>query len=236
MPPKPTAKKAGSKRAWIIIAVVGLAVVAYLYYKSSSASATQNQLPVTDASGATIPATDNSGATDTSGTDQASADLLGALAGENQQLMQSFLASEQGLVSLAGSSVGAFTSSQTAGEPAGSAFASTTSTPIAAPAAAPATTTSSSSPDLSSSPFYAAAETVASTITDSTGPSVVSEPTSGDVTYTPAGAGQPVSTNEPIVTQIYNPSAPISFSPAPAPKSSKPVSGYSQKSTASQLH
>lgn len=66
-----------------------------------------------------------------SAADQGSADLLAALAGENQSLLKSFLDSTSGLVSLAGSSFGAQgSSSSSVGEPVSqSSFASTTSTP-----------------------------------------------------------------------------------------------------------
>lgn len=126
----PTAKPplAKNKKVLIAVAAVALLVVGYLFLRPKSTAA--NEPPQTDASGATIPQT---GASPEGSSDSASADLLSALAGENQQLMKSFLASSSGLVSLAGSSLGSPSGSSNAGEPSGGgSFGSTTSTPFEA--------------------------------------------------------------------------------------------------------
>lgn len=126
MPP-PKASPLKNKKV-LVIGALALLVVGYLFLRSKGTAA---QTP--SSSGATPGTIPQTGADPgSSGTDQSSADLLAALAGENQTLMKSFLGSSSGLVSLAGSSFGApFGGSSTAGEPSGDAgFASTTSQPF----------------------------------------------------------------------------------------------------------
>lgn len=119
----------------LAVVAVAVLVVGYLFLRSRGATPAVASPSSSNASPGTIPQTssDAQQASD----QQASADVLGALAGENQQLMKSFLASANGLVSLAGSSFGSFGASTNAGEPVSAASGfSTTSAPFDASAAA----------------------------------------------------------------------------------------------------
>lgn len=96
------------KRILIAVGAVVVVLAAYLYYRSrSGASAssvgTSAQSPSTPTSDQTGSSGDSGGAA--AGNPDASA-LLAALAGENQQLLSTFLNGQQGLISLAGAPVG----------------------------------------------------------------------------------------------------------------------------------
>lgn len=129
----PTAKKGKPPRTLLIVGVVGLLLLGYLFLRSKSGSSAA--APTASGASSPVPQTSSdAGGDGQSSTDQGSADLLAALAGENQSLMKSFLDSTSGLISLAGSSFGAQSGSgsMAVAEPSGvsSGFASTTSTPF----------------------------------------------------------------------------------------------------------
>ncbi len=126
--PKPSAKP--NRRVLIAVGVLALLVVGYILLRPKGTGATPANSPTgTDAG---VPQTGGGAASDSGA--QASADLLAAIAGENQQLLRAFLSSSSGLVSLAGSSLGSTAGfgASSVGEPTsvgGGGFASTTSTP-----------------------------------------------------------------------------------------------------------
>jgi hypothetical protein len=205
-PPAGKAAKGGRNRRIIIaLGLVALLVVGYLLYKSKSGSSTPNQLPVTGDTGASAasPSTD-SGGSDSGGADPSAADILSALAGENQQLLGSLLSSQQGLLSLAGSSFGS--TAQTTGAPQSSSTGSSSSSsgssspaPQAAPQAAAAAAPTGADQDVTqplaapgtagnttvnyqqnvplSSNIAQEAQVVAGTFSGSSGPVVTSKPT-----------------------------------------------------------
>ncbi len=126
--PPPAKGGKPNRRVLIAVGVLGLLIVGYLMLRGKGSGATPANSPTgTDAG---VPQTGGGAASDSGA--QASADLLAAIAGENQQLLRAFLSSSSGLVSLAGSSLGSTAGfgASSVGEPTGAGgFASTTSTP-----------------------------------------------------------------------------------------------------------
>lgn len=113
MPAKPAAGKAArNKRLLIAAGLVAVALIVYLVYRARSGGGQFAAAP-TGTSASSSPSSQQQG-------DQGSGDasVLAALAGENGQLLKSFLESSQGLASLAGGLFGGG-SSQPAGEPEG---------------------------------------------------------------------------------------------------------------------
>lgn len=108
-PPKKKGRL-GGKRVWVAVGIVALVVVAYVWYQNRSSSSLSGTGPLSTGSPTDQTPT---GSTDTSGSgglsgspDDSTSSVLSALAGENQDLLDSLLASNQGLISLAGSSLG----------------------------------------------------------------------------------------------------------------------------------
>lgn len=101
----------GGKRVWIALGIVVLLVVAYVWYQNRSSSSSSSGLtgPLSTGSPTSSLPTDETGGASGggtgTGTDNTTA-LLGTLQGENQSLLDQLLASEQGILSLAGSSLG----------------------------------------------------------------------------------------------------------------------------------
>lgn len=133
-PPAGKGKGKGRGRLYLALGLVALLVLGYVIYKRSSSSSTG--APVTGSTGNPYgTSSSDGGGTGSGSADQSGADtagLLSTLAGENQQLLSTFLAGEQGLITLAGSSQG---------NPApttGASPAPSPDTPAPAPAPAPA--------------------------------------------------------------------------------------------------
>ena len=126
--------------------MIGLALVAYLIYRSRSSSSSQFATSPTGTAASPTPST-GSGGDQGAGAASPDAALLAALAGENQDLMKSFLASEQGLVSLLGSSLGSTTANQPIAQTSqvGSKFGASTPVSTSTPVAPLAPATSSTS-------------------------------------------------------------------------------------------
>src|SRR4051812_35220649 len=93
----PGGSSSRNKRVLIAVGLLAAVLVGYLLFRRPSSS------PASTGSSAAPTPSDTSGS-GSGGAPGADASLLAALAGENQQLLGAFLQSEQGLITLAGSS------------------------------------------------------------------------------------------------------------------------------------
>ncbi|HZQ03689.1 MAG TPA: hypothetical protein VFA88_06700 [Gaiellaceae bacterium] len=173
-------------------------MLAYLVYRSRGQAA--QAAPATSDTASAPPAPPSTGTGGQSADQAATADLLAALAGENQELIKSFLASEQGLVSLAGSSIGAPQTSGSTSMATATPVAEPTPSLMTAPAPVAAAPTISAAAAPVSEPLYATPVAAV----PATGYSSVSYAPTGEV-YTPVSVGlnEPSLEPKPTGANVY---------------------------------